>query len=203
MAVKTKICGITSIEEVEMLNACLPDYAGFVMFYENSKRNNGIEQVRELLEGLDERIQRVAVTVSPTPEQMRLLSQMNFQILQVHGSLSQEAIEACALPIWRAYHVTDEKEPELEEDEMGKIAGYVLDGASPGSGKPFAWKALQSFCRDDKMLILAGGLCAKNVRAAIDTLSPDVVDVSSGVEGDCGKDAGKIQEFIGKVKAHE
>ncbi len=203
MAVQTKICGITSVREAGLLNACPPDYAGFVMFYEKSKRNNTVDQAKRILEVLDPKIQRVAVTVSPTLEQIHVLSQMDFQVLQIHGTFSEEVAKACTLPIWRAYHVVAGQEPDRDLQEYGKVTGYVLDGASPGSGEPFSWKALQSFCRNDKMLILAGGLCAENVEAAIKTLSPDVVDVSTGVEGTSGKDAWKIKEFIGKVKAHE
>ena len=203
MAVRTKICGITSVREARILNACPPDYAGFVMFYEKSKRNNTAKQAGSILEVLDPKIQRVAVTVSPTLEQVMEICRMDFQVLQVHGALSEEAARACTLPIWRAYHVVAGQKPEMDPQERGRIAGYVLDGARPGSGEPFSWKALQSFRRDDKMLILAGGLCAANVEAAIEALSPDVVDVSTAVEGSCGKDAWKIKEFIGKVKAHE
>ncbi len=49
---------------------------------------------------------------------------------------------------------------------------------------------------------MAGGLHAGNVERAMEILRPDVVDVSSGVEGQDGKDAVKIKEFIGKVRRH-
>ncbi|MGB4807108.1 MAG: phosphoribosylanthranilate isomerase, partial [Ruminococcus bromii] len=36
---KVKICGITSAEDIKIVNACKPDFAGFVMFFPKSKRN--------------------------------------------------------------------------------------------------------------------------------------------------------------------
>lgn len=202
MAVKIKICGITTAKEAGMLNAYLPDYAGFVMFYEKSRRNNSVEQAWKVMRYLDRRIQKVAVTVSPTPEQVRMLEQMDFQVIQIHGEVSKEAVKSCRIPIWRAHNLS--KDAKLKDwDWEDRVTGYVLDGAVPGSGKTFDWEAWKSFDRKDKMMILAGGLNADNVEAAIEALSPDVVDVSSGVEGEQGKDARKIKEFIGKVKAYE
>lgn len=202
MEVKVKICGITSPREAEILNASGADYAGFVMFYEKSRRNNTVENAWKVLRYLDRKIQRVAVTVSPTREQIGMLEQMDFQIIQIHGELSEEAAQSCSLPIWRAYNLAAGKLPERIPYE-DKITGYVLDGAVPGSGAPFDWKAHSAFERKGKLLILAGGLRPDNVGEAIKTLSPNVVDVSSGVEGPEGKDAQKIKEFIGKVKTHE
>ena len=54
-----------------------------------------------------------------------------------------------------------------------------------------------------KTWILAGGLNSQNVQEAIQIFSPDVVDVSSGVESDCGKEKALILEFAGKVRENE
>ncbi|MCI5995703.1 MAG: hypothetical protein MRZ45_07140 [Blautia sp.] len=86
-----------------------------------------------------------------------------------------------------------------EEASSPGISAYVLDGSVPGSGKTFNWDALKHFQRGDKMLVLAGGLNEENVSEAIEKLHPDVVDVSSGVEGENGKDALKIKGFIEKI----
>ncbi len=76
----------------------------------------------------------------------------------------------------------------------------MLDGKVSGAGKSFDWKAAKGFRREGKLLVLAGGLNEENVREAMDILRPDVVDVSSGVEGEDGKDALKIKKFIGLVR---
>jgi len=55
--------------------------------------------------------------------------------------------------------------------------------------------------KDEKLLLLAGGLNAANVAEAVRTVKPDGVDVSSGVEYENGrgKDPQKIEEFVAAV----
>jgi phosphoribosylanthranilate isomerase len=53
-------------------------------------------------------------------------------------------------------------------------------------------------------LVLAGGLSAQNIAAAIAAVNPGGVDVSSGVELRPGqKDPQKIYEFVRLVRAAE
>ena len=85
------------------------------------------------------------------------------------------------------------------------MQAIVVDGAVYGSGKTFDWKQTedvrkQSTLFSGRKFILAGGLNASNVREGIEIFSPDVVDVSSGVEKTEGKDERLIQEFVSAVR---
>ena len=84
-----------------------------------------------------------------------------------------------------------------------RIAGYVFDAIESGSGKTFDWKLVDNIPRDEKLLLLAGGLNPDNVRMAIEAVHPDGVDVSSGVENDdgAGKNPDKIHDFVAAVKS--
>ena len=65
-----------------------------------------------------------------------------------------------------------------------------------GSGETADWRAAAALAKQSQ-LILAGGLNAAIVAAAIHAVRPFGVDVSTGVEREPGiKDAGKIQEFV-------
>ena len=194
---KIKICGLTRPEEAGMLSRNQIEYAGMVLFYPKSKRNLTPEQAEAILQALSEDTIPVAVTVSPTPEQAEIICKLGFQYLQVHGELKKETMQACRIPILRAYNIAGVPvSPEEEE----KIAGYVLDGAIPGSGQPFDWNQKLPFDRSERLLILAGGLNEENVSEGIHCFDPDIVDISSGVEGICGKDEEKIHRFAEAVR---
>ncbi len=215
---KIKICGITKIIETQYLNEAGVDYAGFV-FHEKSKRNISEETAYELIEALDENIKKVAVMVSPDPEKIERLGKLPFDIMQIHGTLTDAVIEACDRPIWYAVNVSDVASTEavvsrmesMRTDHASKIAGFLLDAPVYGSGHTFDWdKGRNEQClildrrwRRDRLLVLAGGLNPENVAEGMEIFAPDVVDVSSSVEGTYGKDREKILSFVQAVRATE
>ena len=78
------------------------------------------------------------------------------------------------------------------------IYGFVLNVASVSYTH-----LVDNIPRDEKLLLLAGGLNPDNVRMAIEAVHPDGVDVSSGVENDdkAGKNPEKIHDFVAAVKS--
>lgn len=212
---QVKICGLTKTEEATYLNDVGADYAGFV-FYPKSKRNVSFAQSKEIREQLNPQIQAVAVTVSPDVEIVRKIIDSGFDILQIHGELTEEALEAASIPVWYAVNIIKEEEllqkikafMEMPQHLQKKIEAIVVDGASYGGGKTFDWKqanvknAVAELLMQRKF-VLAGGLNESNVQEGMKLFSPDIVDVSSGVEGENGKDKTKINNFVRKVRDYE
>jgi len=211
MAPKIKICGLRTKEDAAILNENQVDFAGFVLFFEKSKRCVEIEQAVQIMKYLSGTIRTVAVTVSPTVGQLHQIEAAGFDFLQVHGDLLPQVLEEADLPILRAVNITGKvlsSKQDLQALEISdKIAGYVLDGKNPGGGKNFDWGRMKpaiqnvfSGKRSDKLFMLAGGLYPENVEQAVRLLSPDIVDVSSGVElpglDKDGKAYGKDREKV-------
>ncbi len=210
--IKIKICGLTRPEEAAYLNEIHADFAGMVVFFPKSKRNISLEQAIKIKQQLMPEIKTVAVTVSPTIEQIKQLQDVGFDLIQIHKSpaeLLKKTTEATAafarslsLPILKAFNVSDIEDYALWRD-CPNIAGFVFDAAEPGSGKVFDWTLLQSLPRNEKLFMLAGGLTPENVSDAIRTLHPDGVDISSGVEyadkKRPGKDPMRIRAFAEAV----
>ena len=194
---KIKVCGLTTKKEAEFLNENKVDLAGMVMFFPKSKRNITPDTAREIISALDKNIKKVAVVVSPTYEEIEIIEGLDFDYVQIHGELSQELESKINLPILKAFNI---KDIDLYERyrKSKKIVGYVFDAQEPGSGKIFDWSLVKTLPRDDKILILAGGLNPENVEKAIAYIHPDVVDVSSGVENPngIGKSEEKIKMFV-------
>lgn len=210
---KVKVCGLTREEEAEMLAYCRVEFAGMVLFFPKSKRNVTLQQAEKILAALKKYgiSKSVAVTVSPTKEQVEQIMRLGFDYIQIHGTLSDEVHDVLRIPVIRAVNVAGETESirrKLESvlaDE--KTAGILFDGSSPGAGKTFDWNLLKNIQKTDKLLFLAGGLTPENAAQAVKTVAPDVVDVSSGVEKDvspcaafAGKDAEKITKFVENVR---
>ena len=214
-SVKLKICGLTHPEEAAYLNEAGADYGGFV-FYEPSKRNVSILQALSVKVQLKPDIQTVAVTVSPGAGLVRDLQAAGFDILQVHKELSAKVLEVVEIPVWYAVNLTDPAKLQdkisflsgLPDELSRKITGILVDAGSFGSGKTFDWGQATADIRNqafmkDRSFILAGGLTPANVREGIELFHPDVVDVSSGVEGINGKDKNLVTEFTERVKKDE
>lgn len=215
MTPKIKICGITKPQEIPYLNDAGVDYAGFV-FYEKSKRNVDIVHAKMLMRLLDESIQKVAVMVSPDKTMIEHLQEAGFDILQIHGTLLKEALEDAELPVWYAVNLSDPQKLKQKTDAVvslpdelqKKITAVVVDGAGYGGGKTFDWSRGQNLRQTGRIfegrdLILAGGLRPENVAGGIRLFAPDVVDVSSGVEGENGKEKTLINRFVSEVKRDE
>lgn len=200
---KVKICGITSAREIEYINKYKPDYAGFVMFFPKSKRNIDSKKAKELLSNLAKSVKSVAVTVSPSIEQINMAKECGFDYVQIHGNVENSLLKNSPLPVIRAFNVSDINRLD-EYRSIENIVGYLFDSALPGSGNTFDWTLLDRLPRDkNKLFILAGGLTPDNIAEAIAQVKPDAVDVSSGVENDngSGKSKDKIRDFIRLAKS--
>ncbi|MCM1385816.1 MAG: phosphoribosylanthranilate isomerase [Bacillus sp. (in: Bacteria)] len=234
---QVKICGLTRQEEVKWILEEKADYFGIVLFFPKSRRNNSIENAGKLLAVCQAECEKrrredenfaapvsVAVTVSPTPEQIRQIESVGFNMIQIHGELPGETLDAVSIPVIRAFTAA-EMDACHQYDGCPKIAAYLFDAQSPGSGTAFDWTLLSALLEKTasaenaaggsgnfgkKMIFLAGGLNGGNVKEAVQKIHPDAVDVSSGVErndvtadGTVMKDREKIREFIRKVREDE
>ena len=218
---KIKICGITSEAEAEHLNESKVDYAGFV-FFEKSKRNISLEKAEKIFEYLSPDIKKVAVMVSPDEQMISRFNETGFDIIQIHGEITEQILRLTNKPFWQALNLKSFSKPDGDETadgsetsngtgrrwrcRSGKIEGLVLDAPNYGSGKTFDWSEasrIKDFLKNNlegRKFILAGGLNSSNVIEGIRIFSPDIVDVSSGVEGEKGKDRRKVEEFVRAVR---
>ncbi|MEQ2415873.1 phosphoribosylanthranilate isomerase [Ruminococcoides bili] len=194
---KVKICGLKNQTDIKCINTLSPDFAGFVMFFEKSHRNISVQTVQELLALLDKNIKSVAVTVSPTEEQLEQIYNLGFDYVQIHGNITDEVLKNSKTPIIRAINVSG-TDSLTDLDNYKNVKGILFDSAVPGSGQGFDWTLLKKLPKTDKMLFLAGGLTADNVAKAVAQLRPFAVDVSSGVElaDKSGKDFELVRTFI-------
>ncbi|MDR2156809.1 MAG: phosphoribosylanthranilate isomerase [Clostridiales Family XIII bacterium] len=192
--IKVKICGIRREADVSFVNACLPDYVGFV-FAESARRVTAKEAAR-LKSLLDPRIQSVGVFVREAPENIVALCEAGIiSSVQLHGDESEEEVAA----LKRRIPVPLIKAISLSRDAVrDTVADFLLlDSARAGSGTLFNWDLIGQIPRP---FFLAGGLTPDNAAEAAGKVRPYALDVSSGVETGGVKDLRKIQDFLEAVR---
>ena len=96
---KIKICGLTSINDVELINNNKVEYAGFVVFVPKSKRNNDLRNAGVLLNSLDKNITAVAVTISPDIDKAIAIENAGFSFIQIHGEVPEGLYERTGLKV--------------------------------------------------------------------------------------------------------
>ena len=197
---KVKICGLMRPQDVKAVNEYMPDYAGLI--FAPSRRRLSIQQAKELISHLNGDIKRVGIFVNERPDVINMTKkQCGLDVVQVYqdGYYIDSAIEG---EVWMGIRVKDED--SLEELSKTKADAYLLDAYNPkaygGTGEKFNWDIAYTASRQAK-IVLAGGLDSSNVEEAIKTADPYAVDVSSGVETNGVKDAGKIRKFIEIVRS--
>lgn len=195
---KVKFCGIKKIEDINMCNALVPDFIGFI-FWDKSKRNISMDKAKELKLVLDKRIKVVGVFVDENIENIINFSNQNIMdIIQLHGNENNKYIkylqDTTKKPIIKAFKIISHDDI-INANES--VADYVMLDNGYGTGKSFDWNLIKNVKRD---YFLAGGLNVNNVEEAITKLKPFAVDVSSGIETDGAKDELKMQEFLKIVR---
>lgn len=204
---RVKICGITRPEDAMAAAAAGADALGLV-FYDASPRAVTIAQAAEICRAVPPFVSIVGLFVNPQADLVwRVMEAIPLGWLQFHGDEDAAFCDQFKRPYIKAVRVRDAETVAQGYRDFESAAGLLVDAFEPGryggTGQVFNWRWLP----DDRPrpLILAGGLTANNVTAAVHEVRPWAVDVSGGVEAAKGlKDPEKIRNFIEGVRiAHE
>lgn len=195
--VKIKICGLTRVEDVKTVVAAGVNAIGFV--FTASPRRISAQKAVQLSRYIPDGVLRVGLFLNqPRTEIEAVLNDVALDVLQFHGSESEQDCNAFGIPYLKAVAMTDAQSAKQAERDYPTAMGLLLDSHTVdkpgGSGHVFDWTMSQLL---NRQVWLAGGLNADNVELAIRTVKPWAVDVSSGVEASPGiKDATKINAFV-------
>ncbi len=213
--VEVKICGLTRAADAAHARHSGASCLGAIMA--GGPRLLTMEQARAVLGPRRHEVQRVVVFGDQTAEEVIVaVRTLDLDIAQLHGACTVASIEAIrratGRSVWPVLRVAGTTLPD-DAARLGAAAGaVVLDahvvGQLGGTGVALDWSGLQDAVEALRRtvpgirVILAGGLRPANVIDAIRLLSPDVVDVSSGVESVTGvKDPVLVEQFVAAVRS--
>jgi phosphoribosylanthranilate isomerase len=213
---KIKICGITSLEDARAAIEAGADYLGF-NFYPPSPRSilpEACAQITSVLRREYPQAQLVGVFVNmPVAQVKSILTGCGLHLAQLHGDETVEVLEEFEGRAFKAVRLsTDSFTDSRIRTDFGRYAQLrggqapvllvdaAVKGAYGGTGVTADWSAAAELAKRYPLL-LAGGLTAENVGAAVRQVRPWGVDTASGVEASPGKkDAEKMKAFVAEIQ---
>jgi phosphoribosylanthranilate isomerase len=208
---KIKVCGITSFEQLQLVQNLGVDYAGMI-FYEGSKRNaiDKLNSEKDLIKNSS--INKVGVFVNADYDTIiKTIDDYGLFAVQLHGDETDEfCLELMDLvKVIKVFKLKDQ--PNIDElvESFQNVCHFFLfdtssgdEGVHGGTGEKFNWELLSN-SSIKKPFFLSGGIApedAEKVRAfKHDYLYG--IDINSRFEKESGvKDINLIENFIKEVR---
>jgi phosphoribosylanthranilate isomerase len=143
---------------------------------------------------------------------LRISDRAGLSGAQLHGPYSRAAsasLRARGLMVWRVVRLAASRDLDLLDDATHESDAVHVEPLVPHAAGGSGVALDRSLAREarvrltGRVMVLAGGLTPATVADAVALVRPEVVDVSSGVEGLPGeKDPEKIARFMEAVCGH-
>jgi phosphoribosylanthranilate isomerase len=212
MSFVIKICGLRTLEALDVALHAGADMVGFV-FFPPSPRHVDASTARALGARVRGRARKVALSVDADDAELEAsIAALEPDLLQLHGTESPKRVLAVKarfkLPVIKAIAVETRDDLAVVPDYAEVADRLIFDAKAPrdatrpgGLGKAFDWRLLQNL--DPRVpFMLSGGLDPGNVAEAVSITRAGGVDVSSGVERAPGdKDPEKMRAFVRAARA--
>ncbi|MGK7939882.1 MAG: phosphoribosylanthranilate isomerase [Crocosphaera sp.] len=209
---RVKICGITQPQQGQAITALGATALGFICV-ERSPRYVNPQDIQTIIDLLPPTVDRIGVFANATVTDIEgVLTLAQLTGIQLHGD---ETPEFCAqikqlfpdLEVIKAFRVKTLQSLSEIPQYLGAIDTLLLDAYHPqqlgGTGKTLNWDILTTF-KPGCPWFLAGGLTPDNVGQALRILTPDGIDLSSGVERSPGnKDITKVTQLFHCLLPHQ
>lgn len=200
---RIKFCGMTRVDDVERAVDLGVDAIGMI-FVPGSKRAIDLRSAEQIAAAVPSLVTRVALFLNPESDSVRaVLQAVPIDLLQFHGTETPEFCASFATPYVKALAMGDRIDVAFEMSRYARARGLLLDahrsGEQGGRGESFDWSQIPPDVAP--RILLAGGLRPDNVAAAIASVRPFAVDVSSGIESAPGiKSERLMQHFVAEVE---
>lgn len=210
MRFTVKICGITSVEDAQVVVRAGSDAIG-LNFYPESPRFVTPATARAIVEAVPSTMIKVGLFVNADPVlACRAMDELGLDVLQLHGDEPPEYLARLgSRPVMKAFRCgPDGLGPIMQYLDVCRRLGCLpqftlLDawvaGMHGGTGRVADWSVARQYLADTALppLVLAGGLTPLNVAEALRATGAWAVDTASGVESSPGrKDAAAVEAFV-------
>ena len=217
LMLQVKICGITRVGQGEAIAQLGATALGYICV-EKSPRYIAPEHIEPIITAvstLNSEIDHFGVFANALLSEIITVAQLaGLTVIQLHGDetpatcqLLRDALKHSKLSkikLVKALRIRTAEDLALALSYEPFVDTLLLDAYHPdqlgGTGKTLNWQTLKNFS-PDRPWFLAGGLTSDNVLSALTQLSPNGIDLSSGVERSPGnKDLSKVRRLFEQLK---
>jgi phosphoribosylanthranilate isomerase len=213
-----QVAGIIDQDEAAMLCAEEADWLGFALRLPAKNEDLSEQAAADIIATLPPPHQGVLITYLTEAEEIATFcAELGVRAVQLHGDLPAAELRALKSAAPDLYVLKSLVVREDNADELLKIVDDVADavdmfitdtfnpatGAKGATGLTHDWGVSAELVRrSPKPLMLAGGLNADNVAAAIERVRPAAVDAHTGLEDATGrKGRDKVRRFVANARA--
>ena len=214
---QVKICGITQLEQAEAIAQIGATALGYICVARSPRyiTPENIAPIILAIHSFAPEVEHFGVFANaPLSEILSVTKATGLNVIQLHGDetpatceLLRDALAHTDLPtvkLVKAVRVRTNEDLEVALSYEPYVDRLLLDAYHPeqlgGTGKTLDWRSLQAFS-PSRPWFLAGGLNPDNILSALAQLSPNGIDLSSGVERSPGdKDLSKVRQLFNQLE---
>jgi len=202
---RVKICGLTQAQQAVAIADLGATALGFICV-SSSPRYIKPQQIQHICTQLPPSVDRIGVFVNATLEQIcHTVTLGHLTGIQLHGDEDPSFCQILRqklpqIELIKAFRVRTPETLTQIPTYQTCVDTLLLDAYHPhqfgGTGQTLDWQHLKSFT-PPLPWFLAGGLTPDNIEQALQSLSPQGIDLSSGVELQPGdKDLEKVRRLL-------
>lgn len=206
-----KVCGITSVDQLQALQEIGVDYAGFI-FYERSPRYLGKHKLTaKVMADAGLEIKRIGVFVNEVEEKIiEAVDEWGLTMVQLHGEESPAFCEKISnhVKTIKAFRVNEMESLSYKVSAYQDAVEYFLFDAMGeqygGTGKQFNWEIIKE-AHIQKPFFLSGGIGPDDASSVLNLRDDNpfchAVDVNSRFEIEPGlKNMLLVRQFVDSIK---
>ncbi len=198
---KVKVCGLSTVEQVEVCINYGADFCGFILNYPKSHRFISFEKAKELTNLKKNSTKFVGVLVNPKFDELEKFAKLKLDYFQIYGDYNKKQIVEIKAKFNKKIIVAlqiKDKVDVLKYKKFETVADIILWDSS-GLEKSLSWDySLIKSIPTKTTTMLAGNINIDKIELISNLAS--IVDVSGALETNKVKDIDKIKKFLIKVK---
>jgi len=198
---QAKVCGLTTVKQVETCVSCGANFCGFILNYKKSHRFVSYQTAEQLTKVNKQNTFYVGVLVNPSDEELKKFSNLKLDYFQIYGNYTEEQLDRIKIihkkKLIISLQIKEEKDV-LKYKIYENVADIILFDSS-GLHKSLSWNYNWIKQVSSSITKMLAGNISLDMLENLKEIT-DIVDVSGALETDKVKDLNKIKNFLNKVK---